>query len=439
MRFNDDFIMGAATASYQVEGATLEGGRGLSIWDVFSHTAGKVVNGDTGDIACDHYHRYAEDIGHMKEMGLQGYRFSIAWPRVFPDGYGKCNERGLDFYRELIELLLKSGIQPMATLYHWDLPQKLQETGGWTNRDTAKAFAEYADTVFHRLGDMIPQFITLNEPWCSTVLGHAFGTHAPGITDYSAAIAASHHLLLAHGMALQSFRDASVKGAQIGITNILTHVEAVTDSKQDGMAAQRMDGFLNKWFLDPLFYGRYPEEIQALGVDRCILANDMAIISQPLDFIGVNFYQKTVVQANPGDVVLGATIVEPSGPRTAMGWGISPDGLRSVLERVKSDYPTIPIYVTESGAAFDDEVQGNQVHDPDRVAYLRTHLEAVQQAMANGVDVRGYYVWSLLDNFEWAEGYGKRFGLIYVNFDSQERLWKDSAKYYQKVIDTRQL
>lgn len=439
MKFSNEFIFGAATAAYQIEGATEEDGRGASMWDLFSHTPGRVANGDTGDVACDHYHRYVEDIQAMKEMGLQSYRFSIAWSRLFPTGHGKLNNPGLDFYQRLVDNLLQQHVTPMATLYHWDLPQALLDQGGWLNRDTGEAFAEYADTVFRRLGDVIPSFITLNEPWCSTVLGYAFGTHAPGVRDYKSAVLAGHNLLLAHGKAVQAFRGAALKGAQVGITNILTHVEPASDSKQDNEAALRMDGFCNKWFLDPLFHGRYPQEIEDIGAKQWIQGNDMSTISTPIDFLGVNFYQSTVAQANPDDTLFGATIREPSGPRTAMGWGISPDGLRATLERVHNEYGNIPLYVTESGAAFDDVVEDDQVHDADRVSYLRRHLEAVHQAIEHGVDVRGYYVWSLLDNFEWAEGYTKRFGLLYVDYESQQRLWKDSAKYYQKVIASREL
>lgn len=439
MKFSDDFLFGAATAAYQIEGGVNEDGRGPSIWDVFSHTPGNVAHGDTGDVACDHFHRYAEDVSHMKEIGLQSYRFSLSWSRLYPSGTGTLNKSGLAFYERLIDRLLEHHITPMATLYHWDLPQALQDKGGWLNRDTAEAFAEYADTVFHRLGDVVPRFITLNEPWCSTVLGHAVGTHAPGLRDVPSALRASHHLLLGHGKALQAFRDASLANAEIGITHILTHVDAVSESRMDVEAAQRMDGYLNRWFLDPIFHGTYPAELQAFGIQTHVQQDDMALIAQPLDFLGVNYYQNSVIQANPNDALLGATIMEPELPHTAMGWGICPDGLRLVLERVNRDYGSIPIYVTESGAAFDDVVVGSQVHDVERVSYLRRHLEAVHEALEHGVDVRGYYVWSLLDNFEWAEGYEKRFGLLYVDYATQKRIWKDSAKYYQKVIATRQL
>ncbi|CAM3924808.1 GH1 family beta-glucosidase [Alicyclobacillus pomorum] len=437
-KFPEHFLFGAATAAYQVEGAAGEDGRGPSIWDVFSHTPGKVVNGETGDVACDHYHRHREDVALMKELGIHSYRFSIAWPRLFPHGTGALNEKGLDFYQRLVEELLKHDITPMATLYHWDLPQALQDKGGWANRDTADAFAAYADTVFRRLGDKIPMFITLNEPWCSAVLGHAVGVHAPGDTDYGKALAAAHHLLLGHGKAVQAFRQSGAVG-KVGLTNILSHIVPASDDPDDVAAASRMDALTNRWFLLPIFQATYPTELRALGVDQFTKDGDLALMSQPIDFLGVNYYFEHRVKANPADPIIQATVLEPTGDLTAMGWGISPNGLRDVLLRIRRDYGDIPMYVTENGAAFHDVVEGDIVHDAPRISYLRRHLLAVREAMDAGVDVRGYYVWSLMDNFEWHQGYAKRFGLFYVDYPTQRRLWKDSARWYQNVTASREV
>ncbi|WDL96002.1 GH1 family beta-glucosidase [Alicyclobacillus sp. ALC3] len=436
--FPPHFVFGVATSAYQIEGAVEEDGRGPSIWDVFSHTPGKTARAQTGDVACDHYHRYVGDVQLMKDLGVQSYRFSISWPRVRPEGVGRVNEAGLDFYDRLIEALLEAGIEPMATLYHWDLPQALQNRGGWTNRDTAKAFAEYADVVFARFGGRVSRYITVNEPWCSAVLGHAFGIHAPGLQDFGATVAAAHHLLLGHGMAVEAFRGRNMT-AEIGITNILTDVLPASARAEDTEAAARMDVFLNRWFLDPVFQASYPEEIGALGVDSVVQPGDLERISTPLDFVGVNYYQRQYVAANQEDPLLRAALLPPSGERTASGWGVEPDGLVRVLQRVTSGYTKLPIYVTESGAAFADVLEGGAIYDDKRTAYLERHLQAVLAASVAGVDVRGYYVWSLLDNFEWAEGYDKRFGLVYVDYETQARTLKESALWYQRVIGTRTL
>jgi beta-glucosidase len=438
--FPEQFVFGAATSAYQIEGAVQEGGRGLSIWDVFSHTPGNVKNGDTGDTACDHYHRYREDVQLMRQLGLQSYRFSIAWPRLFPSGRGAVNEAGLDFYKRLIDALLDAGIEPMVTLYHWDLPQALQEAfGGWTSRDTAKAFADYADVVFHRLGDVVPKFITVNEPWCSAVLGHAFGQHAPGVQRLRAAVQAAHHLLLAHGLALEAFRDAALHHASIGITNIVCDNVPASDRPADIAATQRMDALLNRWFLDALLRGRYPDALEPFGVAAVIQPGDFAKIAAPVDFLGVNYYQCNVTQANPSDPLLGAAIVPPQGEVTGTGWGVHPEGLYRVLKRIHREYGAMAMYVTENGAAYEDVVDAGEIHDHHRIRYLARHLDAVRRAIEEGVDVRGYYVWSLLDNFEWAEGYTPRFGITYVDYATQARMLKDSAKWYQTVITERSL
>lgn len=439
MKIPADFLLGAATAAYQIEGAASEDGRGPSIWDVFSRTPGKVFQGQTGDVACNHYHLYKEDIALMKELGLDSYRLSISWPRLFPTGKGRLNQAGMDFYERLLTELVDAGIQPMVTLYHWDLPQKLQEEGGWTNRDTAARFGEYADAVFGRLGNLIPRFVTLNEPWCSTVLGHVTGEHAPGLEDYNAALAASHHLLLAHGMAVQAFREAGLDNSQIGLTNILTYIYPKSDTADDRNAVIKVDSLLNRWFLDPVLRGTYPRLLQALGIYETVHPGDMELISLPIDFLGVNYYRSTVVSHNPDDELLGAAMEEFGTQRTDMGWGVDADGMYHVLTTLMEDYGPLPVYITENGAAFQDVVAGGRVRDEERITYLRNHLAQALRAKNDGVDVRGYFLWSLLDNFEWAYGYSKRFGLYYVDYETQERIQKDSARWYQQVIRQRAL
>jgi len=441
-----DFLIGAATAAYQIEGAAFDDGRGRSIWDDFSHTPGNTQNGDTGDVACDHYHRFRDDISLMRSMGLDAYRFSIAWPRLFPDG-GRAvgggsfarrgNQAGFDFYERLVEGLLEAGIQPFATLYHWDLPAALQAHGGWANRDTAEHFGEYAHTVFRRLGHLIPHFITLNEPGTVTIMGHVLGEHAPGLRNLEAAVAASHNLLLAHGKAVQAFRSENLQHAQIGIANILTYVRPKTNQPADTEAAARVDDVTNRWFLDPIFRGTYPATLRHFGIDALVQPGDAALISQPIDFLGVNYYRSSVVEANPADKLLGATIHEPGHARTAMDWGVDADGLFELLRDLRDNTTPIPLYITENGAAYDDVLVNGAVHDNARIDYLEQHLECVLRARSVGVDVRGYFAWSLLDNFEWAFGYAKRFGLIYVDYASQQRIQKDSAKWLQQVAEAR--
>lgn len=435
-----DFLLGAATSSYQIEGAVQADGRGESIWDRFSHLPGKTVFGQTGDTATDHYHRYQEDLNLMQQLGLDSYRFSIAWPRIIPEGRGLVNQQGLDFYKRLVDGLLERGIVPMATLYHWDLPQELQDQGGWLNRQTAEAFGEYADVIFRSLGDVIPFFITLNEPWCSAVLGHGTGAHAPGLTDYGSAAVAGHHLLLAHARGVQAFRASALPTSQIGVTNVLTFTQPASALDADVKATRRLDAFLNRWFLDPLFLSRYPFELVEFGVrDPLVQPGDLEQISAKIDFLGVNYYQRAVIRANPTDSVLGGEVLAPAGEVTAMGWGVYPEGLEGVLAQLASDYPSVPIYITESGAAFNDVLEKGRIRDGKRIEYHESHIASALSARARGVDVRGYFAWSLMDNFEWAEGYTKRFGLIFVNYETQERVWKDSANWYREVLRTREL
>jgi beta-glucosidase len=432
MTFPRDFAWGAATAAFQIEGATHADGRGESIWDRFCRTPGKVANGDTGDEACDHYHRWPADLELMSDLGLDGYRFSIAWPRIQPDGRGPANPKGLDFYRRLVEGLLEREITPLATLYHWDLPQELQDRGGWASREVVDRFVEYAELVFDALGDLVDSWITHNEPWVTSFLGYAYGSKAPGVADWSAALAAAHHVLLSHGRAARAYRDGGGTG-EIGITLDLTDV-----SGEPG-AARRLDGHRNRWFLDAVLRGTYPIDMVELYEERVgpldfVHDGDLHEIGAPIDFLGVNFYQPAV--AHPGDGPLAVEESRADGPRTAMGWTVEPSSLTTLLLRLRRDYGAIPLVITENGASFEDPPVDGQavVEDPQRVAYLRDHIAAVELAVGQGVDVRGYYVWSLLDNFEWEYGYDSRFGIVAVDFASQRRTPKRSALWYRDLI-----
>lgn len=426
------FRFGAATASYQVEGAVREDGRGESIWDRFSHKPGAVANGDTGDVACDHYHRWADDLDLMVELGLESYRFSIAWPRVQPDGRGPLNSRGVAFYRRLAEGLLERGIEPVATLYHWDLPQARQEVGGWAVRDTALRFAEYAAHMAAELGDVVQGWITHNEPWVVAFLGHAHGRKAPGIKDWPTALAVSHNLLLSHGLAVDALR-AAVK-APVGITLNLNPMRG-----DEPAAVAMMDAHQNRWFLDPVLRGTYPVEMlehyeRVFGPLPVLNPEDMDVISRPIDFLGVNYYNPTYVRSS-SEAPLGVSTVVPRGATTAMGWPVDASGLQDMLLRLRADYGDLEIWITENGAAFDDErLVDGVVEDPSRVAYLRTHLEALRSAVQAGVNVQRYHAWSLLDNFEWEHGYDKRFGIVRVDYDTQERTPKRSALWYRDHI-----
>jgi beta-glucosidase len=445
--FPDGFLWGTATASYQIEGAVSEDGRGPSIWDTFCRAPGKVLHGDTGDIACDHYHRWPEDVSLMAGLGLNSYRLSVAWPRAQPDGSGPLNQRGLDFYRRLLDGLADHGITPAVTLYHWDLPQALQDAGGWTNRDTAGRFADYAHDVVQALSERVRLWITLNEPWVSAHLGYGDGTHAPGTADLPSAFTAAHHLLLAHGLGARAVRSAMAPGASLGITLNLSPARPASSSEADAAAATRVDGYANRWFLDPVLRGEYPEDlatlVRPLVGDAHVRPGDLETIKGPIDFLGVNYYYCHTVAAGgapapgvrPFPAVLDA--VERPGPAvpvTGRGWPIQPDGLTELLVRLDREYGHIPIYVTENGAAFPDYVNPDgAVNDPERVDYLERHLKAAHDAIAGGVDLRGYFCWSLMDNFEWAAGYSQRFGLVWVDFKTQERIPKSSARWYAGV------
>ena len=438
--FPDGFAWGVATAAYQIEGAVDEDGRGPSIWDTFAHTPGRVHRGDTGDIACDHYHRWRDDLDLLVELGVDSYRLSVSWARLQPGGTGELNPDGVAFYREVLAGLRSRGIRPFVTLYHWDLPQPLEDAGGWPVRDTAVRFADYARRTVAALGDLADDWITLNEPWCSAFLGYGYGPHAPGRTDIRAAVAASHHLNLAHGLAVGAIREVAPT-ARVGITNIVTEVVAATDSPADHDAADRLDAVSNRIFLDPVYLGAYGDGVHARldphGLADVILDGDLATISQPVDFAGVNHYQRVIASAVPTDAAhpfgFSETPAEPAA--TSFGWSVIPDSLHAVLLRVARDYTALPLYITESGASFDDYVDPEGgIDDVERISYLAGYFEAAGRAIRDGVDLRGYFVWSLLDNFEWGEGYSKRFGLVYVDYRTQERLPKASAHWYRELL-----
>ncbi len=453
MSFPSDFLWGAATSAYQIEGATTEDGRGLSIWDVFVAEPGHIHQNQNGEVAADHYNRSEQDVALMAELGLNAYRFSISWPRVLPRGAGEVNAAGLDFYDRLVDQLLARGIAPVATLYHWDLPLALYQAGGWRSRDTAAVFADYAELVARRLGDRVRWWVTHNEPWCTAYLGYVAGEHAPGIRgDTQVAVEVGHHVLLSHGLAVRRIR-AHAPAARVGIALNLFPIFAADEQPETVRAVQRADRFHNRWFLDPLYRGEYPAGIfEDLGAaPPPIQDGDFAIIGAPTDFLGVNYYNRWMVRAHPSSPAKPAP-QQPEGSRhplrgidyvsappralvTEMGWEVYPHGLDMILEELGRAYHLPALLVTENGAAFADEWTGDgRVPDGHRVAYLRDHLAAVERAIEHGVPVQGYFAWSLLDNFEWAEGYSKRFGLIYVDFATQRRVVKDSGRWYAGFI-----
>jgi beta-glucosidase len=433
--FPADFLWGAATAAYQIEGAAREDGRGESVWDRFAATPGKVRNGGTGDIACDFYRRYPEDVALMRRLGLGAFRFSVAWPRVFPHGRGPLNQAGLDFYDRLVDELLENGVEPFATLFHWDTPQALEDEGGWTNRATVGAFVEYVEAVVGRLGDRVRYWITHNEPWVVAWLGHASGVHAPGRTNEADAVAAAHHLLLSHGRAVEAIRSL-VPDARVGITHLITPAYPASSCSEDEAAAWQIDGEHNRWFLDPVFRGSYPSDLLERNeiVAPLVREGDLATIATPLDFLGVNNYTRDLVSAGDGHPLL----LRAEGAHTGMGWEVFPEGLHRLLCRVAAEYAPPAIYVTENGAAYEDtRGHDGSVHDPERITFLDVYLDAVAQAVRDGVPVKGYFAWSLLDNFEWAQGYTKRFGLVYVDYPTLQRIPKDSFYWYRDFISSQ--
>lgn len=432
-----DFRWGCATSSYQIEGAVRADGRVASIWDTFASAPGNIRDRSSGAIACDHYHRWPEDLDMARAIGLNAYRFSIAWPRIFSGRGARPNQAGLDFYSRLLDGMLERGLEPWATLYHWDLPQFLQDQGGWNNRATVDAFVEYTDVVTRHLGDRLTNWITHNEPWCTAVLGHLEGIHAPGLRDLPTALQVCHHVLLSHGRAVPAIR-ANVSGAIVGIALSLHPVQAATPSREDQDAVRRHDGFRNRWFLDPLYGRGYPEDTLALfdAAGPAIANGDMDDIARPTDFLGVNYYSPEIVRDAPQRGPLRTEVVMPDGrERTAFGWEVSPDGMRSLLLRIANEYKPGDIYITENGSCYDDQVAPNgTVNDAERLSYLIRHLTALRAAIAEGVPVKGYFAWSLLDNFEWAEGYLRRFGLTYVDFASQRRILKASGKWFTDFL-----
>lgn len=428
--FPRDFRWGAATAAYQIEGAWNLDGKGESIWDRFSHTAGKVAGGDTGDIACDHYNRYAEDVALMRDLGIRNYRFSISWPRVMPTGKNSTNSKGVDFYDRLIDELLESSIEPFVTLYHWDLPQKLEETGGWLNRDTGCYFADYSAAMVKRFGDRVKFWTTINEPWVVAHLGYRTGEMAPGFTDERACFQVLHNLLVAHGRSVIAIRAAD-SSAKCGIVNILFPEAPATDSVEDKYAAEFAWQKDCAWIMDPLLKATYPDVRDQLGSRAPIVEpGDLSLISQQLDYLGVNYYFRCVMSARNGRV-----LSIPGAAYTDMGWEIHPAGIRQLLTRLHSDYKLPPVFITENGAAFKDEISADgRVHDTQRIRYISDHLLEVRAAIAAGVNVQGYFCWSFMDNFEWAFGFQKRFGLVHVDYKTLARKPKDSAHWYSRVI-----
>jgi beta-glucosidase len=429
--FPPDFVWGVATSSYQIEGAAGEDGKGESIWDRFCRVPGAIADGSDGRVACDHYHRWREDLDLIARLGVDAYRFSISWPRVRPGGAGPWNAKGLDFYERLVDGLIERGIKPYATLNHWDLPAELQEQGGWANRDTTDRFVEYALGLHRRLGDRLTAITTHNEPWVVAQLGHATGIFAPGLKSRATAAQVSHHLLLSHGRALRALRAAGCR-SQLGIVLNLSPMHPATASAADHARARLEDGLLARWYLDPLFERGYPSDVlEHLGADAPhVQTGDMAEIATPMDFLGINYYSRTVVSADASwDPARGGLEL------TEMGWEIYPDGLTELLQRLHRDYPVPPLYVKENGGAFKDELVDGQVHDADRTAYIATHIAAVGDALARGVPMAGYMVWSLLDNFEWASGHAKRFGIVHVDYVTQRRTLKDSANWYRAFLN----
>ena len=465
VRFPADFLWGSATAAYQIEGAAQEDGRTPSIWDTFCRTPGKVLGGDTGDVACDHYHRWREDVAMMSDLGLKAYRFSVAWPRVQPTGRGPAVQRGLDFYRALVDELLAKGIKPVVTLYHWDLPQELEDAGGWPERDTAARFADYARLVGEALGDRVDFWITLNEPWCSAFLGYASGYHAPGRTEPAAALRAAHHLNLAHGLGTQALRSVLPSRAQVAISLNSATIRTKTDSEADRDAARRIDALANRIFHGPILHGAYDDDLKqdtaSLTDWSFVRDGDTTQIRQPLDALCLNWYTPTLVSAateadlanntprrdghgasehSPWPAADRVVFHQPPGEQTDMGWTVDPTGLYDLLMRYSQEAPGLPLYISENGAAYPDKPDADgRVHDPERIAYIRDHLGAVHRALQDGADVRGYFLWSLMDNFEWAYGYSKRFGAVYVDYATQKRTPKASAHWYGQVARTGEL
>ncbi|WP_347861104.1 GH1 family beta-glucosidase [Salimicrobium sp. PL1-032A] len=436
--FPESLKWGAATASYQIEGGAEEGGRSLSIWDVFSRAPGNVKNGDTGDHACNSYHLYKEDVKLLKDLGVDLYRFSISWSRVLPDGNGELNEEGVQYYNNLINELIDNGIEPMITLYHWDLPQILQEKGGWENRETVYDFLYYAEKMFEAYGDRVDNWITMNEPWCASFLSNYLGVHAPGKQDLQAGVDVAHNLMLAHGLAVQSFRKMMPEG-KIGYAPNIGWLEPYSPSAEDRAACRRSMMWQKEWFMDPVFKGTYPETLVKLfekeNAFLRIEEGDMDLISQPIDFMGINFYSGAIGRYKEGEGLFDVEEIAPDERRTDIGWPIYAEGFYKALTDLRDTYGDIPIYITENGACYNHGIEEDgRIHDQERIDYLKQHLTSLDRAIKAGVPIAGYIVWSLLDNFEWAEGYDKRFGLVHIHFDTFERTPKDSYYWYADTV-----
>ncbi|TKD72249.1 GH1 family beta-glucosidase [Pseudalkalibacillus hwajinpoensis] len=437
IQFPETLKWGAATASYQIEGAANEDGRSPSIWDTFSHAPGNVKNGDHGDEACNSYHLYKEDVKHLKNLGVDLYRFSISWPRVMPEGRGELNPKGVAYYQNLIDELIENGIEPMITLYHWDLPQVLQDKGGWENRETIDAFNEYAVAMFKEFGNKVSKWITINEPWCASFLSNYLGIHAPGKTDLQAGVDVAHHLMVAHGKAVQSFRELLPDG-EIGYAPNTGWLEPFSSEQEDIDACKRGMMWQKEWFMDPVFKGSYPEELIAIfennNAKLKLEDGDLELISQPIDFMGINYYTGSLGRHKEGEGLFDVEEIPLDYRKTDIGWPIYSDGFYNILTDLHKTYGDVPIYITENGACYNHEVEDGRVHDKERVDYLKQHLTALHRAIKSGVPIKGYIVWSLLDNFEWAFGFEKRFGIIHVNYRTFERTPKDSYYWYRQTI-----
>ena len=434
--FPDGFLWGAATAAHQIEGSPMADGAGPSIWTRFAHTPGMTLNGDTGDVACDHYRRWKDDVKLMRELGLQAYRFSVSWSRIHPEGTGRVNQAGVDFYSRLVDELLENGIEPLLTLYHWDLPAALEDRGGWLNRDSADWFAEYGSTMYRALDGRVKKWVTLNEPWVITDGGYLHGALAPGHRSKYETPIASHNLMRAHGAAVKAYRD--IGKHEIGLVVNIEPKYPASDSAEDAAATKRAHAYMNEQYLDPALLGRYPPELKEIFGDAWPdwAAADFELIRQKLDFIGINYYTRSVTQANDSYPLKAGAVRQPLGTYTETGWEVFEQGLLDTLTWVKREYGDLPMYITENGAAFFDPAvaEGGRIRDPLRMDYLQKHIGAVHDAIQAGCDIRGYMLWSLLDNLEWSLGYSKRFGMVHVNYDTQERTPKDSARWYSKVI-----
>ncbi|WP_416147394.1 GH1 family beta-glucosidase [Salipaludibacillus sp. HK11] len=435
-QFPSDFKWGTATASYQIEGGYNTDGRGMSIWDTFSRKPGNVFRGDTGDVACDSYYRYQEDIALLKELGVTTYRFSVSWSRIFPNGTGEVNQKGLDYYHRLVDGLIENGIEPFCTLYHWDLPQALEDKGGWNNRETIDAYVCYAKTMFREFDGKISSWITLNEPWCASYLSNYLGIHAPGNKNLQLATNIAHHMLVAHGRTVKEYRDSGYRG-EIGIAPNMTWAIPYTSSPEDKAACLRNIAWTGDWFTDPIYFKKYPRNLldwfEKEGVKVPVEEGDMDVISQPIDFLGINYYAASVNRFNEGAGLLQSEEVDMGFERTDIGWPIEAKGLYESLHYLKEKYGDIAVYITENGACINDEPVNGRVYDERRANYIKQHLIQIHRSIADGINVKGYMAWSLLDNFEWAEGYSKRFGLVFVNFRTLERTKKDSFYYYQRI------